>query len=196
LPSGLFAYILVTSKQSTALAMTETIATSNAGTIKLDISTDSKTTILLNVEGEVKELIAQLAQRSIPDAINIDEDKLSALPSSMTGVMVHYLCKGVKDDFNIEFKEQPVSLKPRNTSNYDKKVAGKKRLLTKEQKNELLAKMQMSYYEADIAKGTISMDDAISSIKSAFEKKQELEEMGYILPAKKTESPYWLEDQN
>jgi hypothetical protein len=196
LPSGLFSYILVASKQSTALAMTETIATSNAGTIKLDISTDSKTTILLNVEGEVKELIAQLAQRSIPDAISIDEDKLSALPSSMTGVMVHYLCKGLKDDFNIEFKEKPVSLKPRNTSNYDKKVAGKKRLLTKEQKNELLAKMQMSYYEEDIAKGYISMDDAISSIKSAFEKKQELEEMGYILPAKKTESPYWLEDQN
>jgi len=54
--------------------------------------------------------------------------------------------------------------------------------------------MQMSYYESDIAEGKMSMDDAMQSLKDAFEKKKEYEEMGYVLPTKKTESPYWKED--
>lgn len=170
-------------------------------TIKLPISADDKTTILLNVEGAVKELINKLALKKEEllesKFINGDDERtntLNALPSSMTGVVVHYLAKGLKDDFNVEFAEQPISLKVRKSSNYDKKVAGKKRLLTKVQKNELLAKMQMSYYESDIAEGKMSMDDAMQSLKNAFEKKKEYEEMGYVLPAKKTESPYWKED--
>ena len=64
----------------------------------------------------------------------------------MTGVVIHYFCKGLKTDFDVEFKEQPVSLKVRATSNYDKKVAGKKRLLTKQQKNDLLASLDFKYY--------------------------------------------------
>ena len=167
-------------------------------TIKLPISADDKTTILLNVESAVKELISKLASKKeeLFESEFIDGDKeresiLNALPNSMTGVVVHYLAKGLKDDFNVEFAERPVSLKVRPSSNYDKKVAGKKRLLTKDQKNELLAKMQMSYYEEDIAKGKMSMDDAMQSLKDAFEKKREYERMGYVLPAKKTESPYW-----
>jgi len=167
-------------------------------TIKLPISAEDKTTILLNVEGAVKELINKLASKKEEllesEFIDGDEERtntLNALPSSMTGVVVHYLVKGLKDDFDVEFAEQPVSLKVRASSNYDKKVAGKKRLLTKDQKNELLAKMQMSYYESDIAEGKMSMDDAMQSLKNAFEKKKEYEEMGYVLPVKKTESPYW-----
>ena len=53
-------------------------------------------------------------------------------------------------------------------TNTDKKVAGKKRLLTKDQKNELLAKMQLSYYESDIASGKMSIDDAMTSIKECI----------------------------
>ena len=167
-------------------------------TIKLPISAEDKTTILLNVEGAVKELINKLASKKEEllesEFIDGDEERtntLNGLPNSMTGVVIHYLVKGLKDDFDVVFAEQPVSLKVRASSNYDKKVAGKKRLLTKDQKNELLAKMQMSYYEDDIAKGKMSMDDAMQSLKDAFEKKKEYEEMGYVLPAKKTESPYW-----
>lgn len=168
------------------------ITTEEKDTTKLPISTDDKTTILLNVEGAVKELINNLSKKQQPKGIDIDEEKLSTLPSSMTGVVVHYLVRGLKEDFNIEFAEQPVSLKPRMT-NTDKKVAGKKRLLTKDQKNELLAKMQLSYYEVDIASGKMSIDDAMTSIKDAFDKKKEYEDMGYMLPAKKTESPFWKE---
>ena len=179
--------------KSSPLKMTATpITTEEKDTTKLPISTDDKTTILLNVEGAVKELINNLSKKQQPKGIDIDEEKLSALPSSMTGVVVHYLVRGLKEDFNIEFAEQPVSLKPRMT-NTDKKVAGKKRLLTKDQKNELLAKMQLSYYEGDIASGKMSIDDAMTSIKDAFDKKKEYEDMGYMLPAKKTESPFWKE---
>ena len=179
--------------KSSPFKMTATpITTEEKDTTKLPISTDDKTTILLNVEGAVKELINNLSKKQQPKGIDIDEEKLSALPSSMTGVVVHYLIRGLKEDFNIEFAEQPVSLKPRMT-NTDKKVAGKKRLLTKDQKNELLAKMQLSYYEGDIASGKMTIDDAMTSIKSAFDKKKEYEDMGYMLPAKKTESPFWKE---
>ena len=179
--------------KSSPFKMTATpITTEEKDTHKLPISTDDKTTILLNVEGAVKELINNLSKKQQPKGIDIDEEKLSALPSSMTGVVVHYLVRGLKEDFNIEFAEQPVSLKPRMT-NTDKKVAGKKRLLTKDQKNELLAKMQLSYYEGDIASGKMTIDDAMTSIKSAFDKKKEYEDMGYMLPAKKTESPFWKE---
>ena len=162
-------------------------------TIKLPISADKKTTILLNVEDAVKDIISILSKKGNIDGVDIDADKLAELPTSMTGVVVHYLVKGLKGDFNIEFAEKPVSLKVRASSTYGRKVAGKKRLLTKEQKNGLLAKMQMSYYENDIASGVLTMDDAMQSLKDAFEKKREYEEMGYVLPAKKTESPFWKE---
>ncbi len=61
-------------------------------------------------------------------------------------------------------------------------------------KNEIIEKMQMSYYENDLAAGKMTMDDAMESIKDAFNTKKGFEEMGYILPTKKTEYPYWADD--
>ena len=101
----------------------------------------------------------------------------------------------MKTDFDVEFKEQPVSLKVRATSNYDKKVAGKKRLLTKQQKNDLLASLDFKYYTDDISSGKLTMEDAFANIKTAIEKKDEYEKMGYVLPEKKTESPYWKDEK-
>ena len=37
-------------------------------------------------------------------------------------------------------------------------------------------------------------EDAFASIKQAFEKKQEFEGMGYMLPSKKTATPYWKDE--
>jgi hypothetical protein len=177
--------------------MTETTNIENE-IIKLDISSDNKTTILLNVEEEVKQLINKLAtqKKDLVESEFIDgnekrENILNALPNSMTGIVIHYFCKGLKDDFDVEFKEQPVSLKIRASSNYDKKIASKKRLLTKQQKNELLESMNLSYYQDDISNNKITIDDAMQYIKNAFAKKEEFESMGYVLPTKKTESPYW-----
>ena len=176
--------------------------TNETETFQLDISTDNKNTILLNVEDEVKQLISKLASNKTDlvesEFIDGDEERtniLNALPNSMTGVVIHYFCKGLKTDFDVEFKEQPVSLKVRASSNYDKKVAGKKRLLTKQQKNELLASLDFKYYTNDISAGKLTMEDAFESIKTAIQKKDEYEKMGYVLPEKKTESPYWKDEE-
>ena len=168
-------------------------AATDAAKITLPINTEEKTTILLNVEGSVKELISALAKKNdVKGAEGIDA---SHLPNSITGVVIHYVVEGLKKDFDLGFKETPVCLKQRGgNSNYDKKVAGKKRLLTREQKNELLSKTQMSFYEEQIARGDMSIENAMYAIKDAFERKQNFEEMGYILPTKKTEYPYWADD--
>jgi hypothetical protein len=165
-------------------------------TIKLPISSDDKSTILLNVEGAVKDLANALAKKTELKGVEIDEEITSKLPNSLTGVMVYYFCKGVRQDFGIRFAEDPVSLKQRGSaSNYDKKVAGKKRLLTREQKNELLAKTQMSFYEKDIAAGKMNLEEAMSALKDAFERKQNFEEIGYMLPQGLTKYPYWVDEE-
>jgi len=161
---------------------------------ELPISSDDKATILINVEGAVKDLVSALAKKAEIKGTKIDPTLFAGLPSSLTGVMVHYFVKGIKEDFDIEFAEKPVSLKPRSTNPFDKKVAGKKRLLTREQKNELLAKTQMSFYEKDIAAGKMTIDQAMYALKDAYERKANFEEMGYILPPKKTEYPFWVDE--
>lgn len=162
---------------------------------ELPISSEDKSTILLNVEGAVKDLAAALAKKQEVNGVEIDEAVTAELPNSLTGVLVYYFCKGIKEDFGIEFAEKPVSLKHRGGgSQFDKKVAGKKRLLTREQKNELLAKTQMSYYEKDINSGKMTLDQAMYALKDAFERKSNFEEMGYMLPPKKTEYPFWVNE--
>lgn len=160
-------------------------------TTKLSISKDEKETILINVEAAVRNVIINLAKRNEIEGIDIENEIVSALPTSYTGILIHYFTKGLKEDFNIEFEEQPVSLKVRGGSMQDRKVSGKKRLLTKEEKNELLAKMQMSYYESDMMTGKMTIDEVMTNIKTAFEEKKRFEDMGYMLPTKKNEAPYW-----
>ena len=169
-------------------------AVAAAPAYELPISSEEKTSILLNVEGAVKELAAALAKKREVKGVEIDEAITAELPNSLTGVIVHYFCKGIKEDFGIEFAEKPVSLKQRGMGGIDKKVAGKKRLLTREQKNELIAKTQMSFYEKDIDAGTMNVEQAMFALKDAYERKANFEEMGYLLPPKKTEYPYWIDE--
>ena len=172
-------------------------AVAPAPTYELPISSEDKSTILLSVEGAVKDLAAALAKKQEVKGVEIDEAITGELPNSLTGILVYYFCKGVKEDFGIEFAEKPVSLKQRGGaggSQFDKKIAGKKRLLTREQKNELLAKTQMSFYEKDITTGKMTLEQAIYALKDAYERKANFEEMGYLLPPKKTEYPYWIDE--
>lgn len=160
---------------------------------KLPLDGDKTTTILLNVEEDIKSLIQKLAKRvEIGNGVEIPEDQLSSLPTSITGVVVHFITKGLESEFGIGFENEPRSLKVRGiASNYDKKVAGKKRLLTRDQKNDLLAKTSMTYYETKIASGEMTIDNVMYAVKDAFERKRNFEEMGYILPPEKTKYPYW-----
>ena len=176
--------------------MVETPTTTDQTTNDLKIlplDGDKTTTILLNVEEGIKSLIQKLAKRvEIGNSVDITEEQLSSLPTSITGVIVHFITKGLESEFGIGFENEPRSLKVRGiASNYDKKVAGKKRLLTRDQKNELLAKTSMTYYETKIASGEMTIDNVMYAIKDAFERKKNFEEMGYILPPEKTKYPYW-----
>jgi hypothetical protein len=162
-------------------------------TTKLSITKDEKDTILINVETAVRDVVVALAKKEgkVLEGLDIDEEKVSTLPISYTGILIYYLCRGIKEDFNIEFEEQPVSLKVRGGSIQGRKESSKRRLLTKEAKNEIIAQMQMTYYETDMMNGKMTIDEVMTNIKTAFEKKKGYEDKGYILPTKKNEAPYW-----
>ncbi len=160
---------------------------------KLPISNETKGTMLLNCEGAVKDLISAIAKNEDIKGTDIKGVDFASLPNSITGVVMHFICEGIKSEFNIAFEEPPVSLKIRGNI-IDKKVAGKKRLLTREQKNELIAKTSMSYYETMISTKEMTIEQVMFAIKDAYERKQNFEEMGYMLPEKKTAYPFWVEE--
>ncbi len=160
---------------------------------KLPISNETKGTMLLNCEGAVKDLISAIAKNEDIKGTDIKGVDFASLPNSITGVVMHFICEGIKSEFNIAFEEPPVSLKIRGNI-IDKKVAGKKRLLTREQKNELIAKTSMSYYETMISTKEMTIEQVMFAIKDAYERKQNFEEMGYMLPDKKTAYPFWVEE--
>ena len=167
-------------------------AAANPPKYQVAISKESKATILCNVEEGIKNVISALAKKEKIDGVDIDVEKFSHLPNSQTGVMMYFLAKGLQTEFEVGFSQTPVSLITRGTIGaYNKKVEGKKRLLTRDQKNEIIEKMQMSYYEKDLAAGKLTIEDAMDSIKDAFNTKKGFEEMGYMLPPAKTAYPFW-----
>ena len=113
----------------------EEVKTSTAEVVQqLPIEYDQKTTILISVEANIKELLSKLASKQeIGWGIVTSPEEFQHLPNSITGVIVHYIIKGIKDDFGFEFEKQPKCL-TYNISKFDKKIAGKKRLITKEKK--------------------------------------------------------------
>ena len=164
---------------------------------QLPIDSEVKTTILLNVEENIKTLLKNLADRNeIGWNIDSNPDNFSHLPNSITGVLVYYFIKGIKEDFGYEFEKEPKCLKARGLSKEAKKVAGKKRLLTRDQKNELISKTEMGYYKDKIGSGEMTIEGAMFAVKDAFERIQNFEEMGYMLPSKKTEYPYWADEMD
>jgi hypothetical protein len=177
---------------------------------ELPIDNELKTNILISVEENIKQVLFNLASKNeYPNwidyrdkdgkttlgwGINITAEEMKELPNSITGILVHYLIKGIRDDFGYEFEKQPKCL-TYHISKFDKKISGKKRLLTKEQKNELLARTQMSFYDKKISDQEITIEDAMYSIKDAYEEVKRYEEMGYILPPEKSKSPYWFDQE-
>ena len=182
-----------TTATSPVLAELEEVKSTAAAAAKqLPIDNEVKTTILLNIEENIKTLIKKISDREeVGWGIDTNPEEFSHLPNSITGVIIHYVIKGIKEDFGYEFEHQPKSLKMRGISKDAKKIAGKKRLLTREQKNELLERTQMNFYDKKISSGEMTVDSAMNEIREAYGKKQSFEEMGYMLPPKKTDYPYW-----
>lgn len=173
----------------------EEVQSSTAEVVQqLPIDNQVKTTILISVEANIKELLSKLASKEeIGWGIDRSPEDFQHLPNSITGVIVHYIIKGIKEDFGFEFEKQPKCL-TYNLSKFDKKVAGKKRLLTREQKNELLAKTQMSYYDDKISSGEMTIESAMYAVKDAYERVQAFKDIGYILPPEKTKYPYFIDE--
>jgi hypothetical protein len=174
----------------------EDVKTTTAEVVKtLPIDNEVKTTILLNIEENIKTLLKKLSDKEeIGWGIDADPEEFKHLPNSITGVIIYYVIKGIKEEFGFEFETEPKSLKLRGLSKDAKKIAGKKRLLTRDQKNELISKTEMNYYKEKISSGEITIEGAMFAIKDAYERIQNFEEMGYILPPKKVEYPYWVEE--
>jgi hypothetical protein len=173
----------------------EEVKSSTAEVVQqLPIDNEVKTTILISVEANIKELLSKLASKQeIGWGIDKSPEDFQHLPNSITGVIVHYIIKGIKEEFGFEFEKQPKCL-TYNISKFDKKVAGRKRLLTREQKNELLAKTQMSYYDDKISSGEMTIESAMYAIKDAYERVQAFKDIGYILPPEKTKYPYFIDE--
>jgi len=74
----------------------------------------TKLPMLLNVEQgvKVKNIIISLAKKREINGIN--QDKITHLPNFITGVVIYFIIKGLKEEFNIKFDQLPVSLKQRN----------------------------------------------------------------------------------
>jgi len=114
------------------------------------------------------------------------KDRSNHLPNTETGVWVHYLTEGIARDFNRTWETSPISLKEKRTS-VEKAAAEGKRVLSKKEKNELLAKRSYEYWEEDIKSGKITEDEADTFMKEARAKVRELEDAGYFLSPRKTE---------
>jgi hypothetical protein len=171
----------------------EDVKTTTAEVVKTLPIDDITATILLSVEENIKTLLKKLSDKEeIGWGIDIDPEEFKHLPNSITGVIVHYVIKGIREDFGFEFEAEPKSLKLRGLSKDAKKIASKKRLLTRDQKNELIAKTEMIYYKKKISSGEITVEGAMLSIKDAYERIQNFEQMGYILPPKKADYPHWI----
>ena len=113
-------------------------------------------------------------------------DKSNHLPNTETGIWVHYLTQGIIRDFNRTWETTPVSLREKQGSIAKAKEQGK-RVLSKKEKNELLAKLTYQYYEEDVNAGMISQQEAFASMMEAASLKKELEDAGYFLSPNKTQ---------
>ena len=141
----------------------------------------------LGASGKGKLLV--MCEEGLANAAReLADDEDNHLPFTKTGVVIHYLTEGIARDFGITFDRQPVSLGGGRGKggNKNDREAGVIRI-SKQEKNELLEKLDITYYQQDIASGKISMQDAFSMIEEQLKKKMEWEEQGYYLSPNKTE---------
>ena len=111
------------------------------------------------------------------------------LPNTKVGVMMHYLSEGLARDFGITWTTAPASLgggTGRGGSTKEGRALGQ-RVMSKKDKNKLLAKLDMSYYQEDIAAGRLTLEEAFAQISVAFQQKKDIEDLGFYLSPNKTE---------
>ena len=144
--------------------------------------TEINTTIELGASGKGKLLIS--CEEGIANTVLELAGDENHLPETKTGVVVYYLIEGLARDFGIAFDRQPVSLGGNRRKNSNSKgITGP----SKKEKNELLAKLDLQYYQDDISSGIITMEQAFSKIAQAYKAKEYYESQGFFLSPNKTE---------
>jgi hypothetical protein len=113
-------------------------------------------------------------------------DKNNGLPNTETGVWVYYLTQGIMRDYGRTWEKPPVSIKEKATSIEKARNIGK-RVLSKKEKNELIARRSYEYWEQDILDGKITEEEADMFMKEARDKVRELQEAGFFVSTRKTE---------
>lgn len=141
--------------------------------------------IVLNIEDGIKTFAKEIIAKKKATR------EYRHLPYSITGLFVYYFTKGIEEDFNRTFTKTPLSINNRSggssTSKYEVAKEKGKRVLSKKQKNELIAQCSYPYYEKDIINGIITEEEASKSMTDAWKKKRELEELGYFISPNKTQ---------
>ncbi len=155
---------------------------------------DEGETILLSVETRIKELASGLAKRNIKSlasiGLDIEENEIKNLPTSITGIMVYYFIQGIARDYNIQFDRKPKSIK--TTIKGMSNIKTRKRFISKKQKNALLDRTKISYYDKQLTSGLITLPEVLEEIKKAYEEKKHYESIGLIMPENKTEYPQYI----
>ena len=107
------------------------------------------------------------------------------LPNTETGVWIYYLTQGIERDFGRTWETTPKSLREK-LSKEAKAAATGKRVITKKEKNELIAKKDMGYWLPMVSAGKMNIEEATQEVVKATQRILELEEMGIILSENKT----------
>lgn len=107
------------------------------------------------------------------------------LPNTETGVWIYYLTQGIERDFGRTWETTPKSLREK-LSKEAKAAASGKRVITKKEKNELIAKKDMGYWLPMVSAGKMTIEEATQEVVKATQRILELEEMGIILSENKT----------
>ena len=146
--------------------------------------------IILSIEQSVKDLIENIAKKGEGDDLGLKQvfDSYPDAPSSLTGVVMHYVIKGIKEDMGIEFNETPKALKERKSPS-----GGGGTRFTKDEKNELRAKQKMEYYEAKLENNILTMTEVYALMGEAYEKQKEYEGKGWFLTPEVTKPPYKID---
>jgi len=135
--------------------------------------------VLLNIEGNIKLFVKdQLKTHKFPGSQH--------LPKSETGIWVYYLTKGIKEELNVSWEKEPLSIRGKASGAVKEKESGVIRL-NKKKKNELLAKLSYQYYEDDVNNGIITQADAFSLMAEAAAEKKTYEDAGFYISKNKTE---------
>jgi hypothetical protein len=115
------------------------------------------------------------------------DEPTNHLPNTKTGVVVWYLSEGIARDFGTTWDKAPTSLGGGSGRGSKSDRAKGKRVMTKAEKNNLIERLDMSFYQDDIKSGRMSLDDAFDEIKKAYEEQKRVESLGYYLSPNKTE---------